>query len=526
MTGDVTEGSATAAPALLSFGGSRGRWVLAATVLGSGMAFIDGTVVNVALPTIGEDLDAGVAGLQWTVNAYTLTLASLILLGGSLGDRFGRRRVFVIGVVWFAVASLACGVAPDIRTLIAARAVQGVGGALLTPGSLAILQSSFRSEDRMRAIGAWSGLAGIAGAAGPFLGGWLVQTVGWRWVFLINLPFAVAVVLVSIRHVPESRNPQASHSLDLLGAALGAVGLGSLTYALIAWQELGPTSALVQLTLVIGVLGLAAFVWREHSARAPMLPLGIFSSRLFSATNVVTFAVYGALGGVFFFLVLTLQVVAGFSPLAAGAALLPVTLLMLLLSARMGGLATRIGPRLPMTVGPLLAAVAVLLLAGLDSSSSYVADVLPGVVLLGLGLSFTVAPLTATVLAAAPDRHAGIASGVNNAVARVAGLLAVAALPLVVGLDGAAYADPDLLQPAYRSAMLVCAGLFAAGGVLAAGFVRSPGDEAGQTGPAAPPTEHYYCCPVDGPAMESCPHDGPVAEHRADRAGAGVSRPH
>jgi EmrB/QacA subfamily drug resistance transporter len=436
-----------------------------------------------------------------------LTLASLILLGGSLGDRFGRRRVFVIGVVWFAVASLACGIAPDIKTLVAARAVQGIGGALLTPGSLAILQSSFRPEDRMRAIGAWSGLGGIAGAAGPFVGGYLVQTVGWRWVFLINLPFAVAVVLIAVRHVPESRDPDASHSLDLLGAALGAVGLGALTYALIAWQSRGLGSLVVIAALAVGVLALGGFVWRERSARAPMLPLGIFSSRLFTATNAVTFAVYGALGGLFLFLVLALQVVAGFSPLAAGTSLLPVTLLLLLLSSRMGGLATRIGPRLPMTVGPLLAALAALLLAWrVDRSTSYLVDVLPAVSLFGLGMAFTVAPLTATVLAAAPDRHAGIASGVNNAVARVAGLLAVAALPLLVGLNGAAYADPGRLLPAYRSAMLICSGLLALGGLLAALLVRSPTpvpDEA-----RAEPRR--YSCPVDGPGLGPAPGTEPV----------------
>jgi EmrB/QacA subfamily drug resistance transporter len=498
--------------ALLSFGEPRARWVLAATVLGSGLAFIDGTVVNVALPSIGESLDADVSGLQWIINAYTLTLASFILLGGSLGDRFGRRRVFVIGVVWFAVASLACGIAPNVQTLVAARAVQGVGGALLVPGSLAILQSSFRPQDRMRAIGAWSGLAGIAGAAGPFLGGYLIQTAGWRWVFLINLPLAVAVVLAATRHVPESRNPDASHSLDLLGAALGAVGLGSLTYALIAWRASGLGSPMVLATLFVGVAGLAAFVWREATARAPMLPLGIFRSRLFTATNLVTFAVYGALGGVFLFLVLTLQVVAGYSPLAAGSALIPMTVLLLLLSSRMGALATRIGPRLPMTVGPLLSSAAAMLLAvRVDSDTSYLLDVLPGVSLFGLGMCFTVAPLTATVLAAAPDRHAGIASGVNNAVARVAGLLAVAALPLLVGLDGAAYADPELMQPAYRSAMMICAGLLAAGGLLAAWLVRSPVPAAQQTGqPAEPAVHHHFHCPVDGPALEHCPQDGPL----------------
>lgn len=498
------DGTGAATQEALAFGEARARWVLLATVLGSGLAFIDGTVVNVALPRIGDSLDAGMSGLQWTVNGYTLTLAALILLGGSLGDRFGRRRLFVVGVVWFAVASLACGLATDVETLVAARAVQGVGGALLTPGSLAILQASFRPEDRARAIGAWSGLGGIAGAAGPFLGGWLVDNVGWRSVFLINLPLAVVVVLVAVKHVPESRDPEAAQRLDVLGAALGALGLGALTYGLIAWQERGLAATAVWASLAVGVLGLGGFVLRERAAREPMLPLGIFSSRLFSATNLVTFAVYSALSGVFFFLVLALQVVAGFSPLVAGSALLPVTVLLLLLSARVGALATRIGPRLPMTVGPTLAGLSVLLMARFDGSTSYLRDVMPVASLFGLGLALTVAPLTSTVLAAAPDRHAGLASGVNNAVARVAGLLAVATLPLMSGLDGSAYADAEQLLPAYRTAMLVCAGLLLAGGALALATVRSP-----RTGVAE--QHHHLHCAVDGPALESCPRHGPLA---------------
>jgi EmrB/QacA subfamily drug resistance transporter len=501
------ERSSTASGEALAFGDARARWVLLATVLGSGMAFLDATVVNVALPRIGSDLEARLSGLQWTINAYTLTLAALILLGGSLGDRFGRRRLFLVGVVWFAVASLACGLAPNVETLIMARALQGVGGALLTPGSLAILQSSFRTQDRARAIGAWSGLGGIAGALGPFLGGWLVDNAGWRWVFLINLPLAALVVLVAVRHVPETRDPDASTTMDLAGAAIGAAGLGALTYGLIGWQERGAGDPLVLGCLVLGVLALAGFVLRERTARAPMLPLGLFSSRLFSATNAVTFAVYGALSGVFLFLVLMLQVVAGFSPIRAGAALLPVTLLLLLLSARAGALATRIGPRLPMTVGPVAAGMAVLWMSRFDASTSYVRDVLPAAALFGLGLALTVAPLTATVLAAAPDRHAGLASGVNNAVARVAGLLSVAALPLVAGLDGEAYADPELLLPAYGTAMTVSAVLLVTGGVLAALTVRTPAPTEPSAVDAA---AHHMHCAVDGPAMESCPHHGPL----------------
>jgi EmrB/QacA subfamily drug resistance transporter len=503
----------------LAFGEPRGRWVLAATVLGSGLAFIDGTVVNVALPRIGESLDTGLSGLQWTINGYTLTLASLILLGGSLGDRFGRRRVFVIGVAWFALASLLCGIAPNIETLIGARALQGIGGALLTPGSLAILQSAFRPEDRARAIGAWSGLGGIAGAAGPFLGGYLVQAVSWRLIFLINLPLAIAVIAITLRHVPESRDPMASHHIDAWGAALGAVGLGALTYGLIAWQDKGLGSAAVVVSLLIGVGGLAAFVVRERIAKDPMLPLDIFASRLFNATNLVTFAVYAALGGVFFWLVLELQVVAGYQPLDAGISLLPVTVVMLFLSARMGALAQRIGPRLPMTIGPLLCAVGIGLLTRIGHDTSYVVDVLPPVLAFGLGLSITVAPLTATVLAAASDRHAGLASGVNNAVARVAGLLAVAVLPLIAGLGGEAYTNPTLLQPAFRTAMWVCAGLLVAGGVLSALFVRRPTTE---LGPEQLQLEHSHHCSVNGPPIENCPRHGPLSTAGAAPAAGAV----
>jgi EmrB/QacA subfamily drug resistance transporter len=308
----------------------------------------------------------------------------------------------VIGVVWFALASLLCGLAPSIEALIAARALQGVGGALLTPGSLAILQSAFRPEDRAHAIGAWSGLAGVAGAAGPFLGGWLVQVTSWRGVFFINLPFAIAVVAIAARHVAESRDPTASPHTDLAGAALGAAGLGTLTYGLITWQDRGFTAPAVLVALLTGVALLAGFVVRERTAKDPMLPLGIFASPLFRATNVVTFVVYAALGGVFFWLVLNLQVVTGYGPLAAGVSLLPLTLILLLLSSRMGALAQRVGPRLPMTVGPLLCALGVAAMTRIGQGASYLFDVLPPVIVFGLGLSITVAPLTATALAQHP----------------------------------------------------------------------------------------------------------------------------
>jgi EmrB/QacA subfamily drug resistance transporter len=476
----------------LAYGTARGRWVLLATVLASGMTMLDGTVVNVALPAIGRDLHAAIDGLQWTVNGYTLTLAALILLGGSLGDRFGRRRMLLVGVTWFAVASLLCGIAPNLLVLVLARGLQGVGGALLTPGSLAILQASFREQDRARAIGAWTGLGGVAGALGPFAGGWLVETVGWRWVFFLNLPLAAIVVLVSLRHVPETSDPDMARGLDVPGAVLAAAGLAGLTYGFIAWPARGFGSAVVWGSLLAGVVALAAFVVVESRSASPMLPLEVFRSRLFTATNVVTFAVYAALSGVFFVLVVALQVVAGFSPIAAGAALLPVTIIMLFLAARGGALGQRIGPRIPMTVGPLVSALGVLSLARIGPDASYIVDVLPGSIVLGLGLSLTVAPLTATVLGAVEVRHAGIASGVNNAVARAAGLLAVAAVPLVAGITPQVYEDPVAFGHAASRAIVACAVLLAAGGLLSWLTVRTPArtPAPASVGPARPATLH------------------------------------
>ena len=487
----------------LAYGESAGRWVLAATVLGSSLAFVDATVVNIALPTIGKDFDAGLSGLTWTVNAYTLTLACLILLGGSLGDRVGRRRVFMVGVLWFALASMLCGLALNVEMLIASRALQGVGGALLTPGSLAILQASFRPADRARAIGAWSGLGGIAGAAGPFIGGWLIGVASWRWIFLINVPVALAVVVIATRHVPESRDPAASHHTDVAGAGLVAVGLAALTYGLIIWPQEGPGAPSVWGSLAAGVFAIGGFFAWEATAKDPMLPLGIFASRVFSATNAVTFAVYAALGGIFFWLVLALQVVAGYTPLEAGVSLLPVTLIMFALSARAGALSQRIGPRIPMTVGPILAAVGVAGLTWIGPDASYVSDVLVPVSVFGCGLSLTVAPLTATALASVPESNAGLSSGVNNAGARVAGLLAVAVLPLVAGLSGQSYTDPAVLEPAFRTVMWVCVGLLVTGGLLSAVFVRVPqiSPSTVPVGPAGAPLSLRRYCPVDGPPL-------------------------
>ena len=442
-------------------GTGAGRAVIAAAALGSGIAFLDGTVVNVALRSIGEDLDASLAQLQWITNGYLLSLASLILIGGSLGDRFGRRRVFVIGTIWFAAASMVCGLAPNPEILIAARVLQGVGGALLTPGSLAMIQGAFAQEDRAPAIGAWSGLTGIAGAVGPFVGGGLVQYADWRWIFLINLPLAVITVVVALRYVPETRDPHASSHFDLVGAVLASAALGGATYALIEW---GGTAAWV--AVVVGVVAAVGFVVVESRESEPMLVLSIFRDRTFSAANVMTLLVYGAFGAQGFFVTLELQTVSGYGALAAGAAFVPTTLIMLVLASRGGRLGQRIGPRIPMTVGPVVIAVGVLLTLMIGPDVVYVRDVLPATIVFGLGASLMVAPLTATVLAAAPDEHAGIASGVNNAVARAGALLAVAALPVAVGMHGAEYADPAAFDDAFRMAMMICAALLAVGGVI------------------------------------------------------------
>jgi EmrB/QacA subfamily drug resistance transporter len=461
-----------AQPQPVALGTARGRWLVAVTVLASGMAFLDATAVQVALPSIGRELDSSLAGLQWTVTGYTLALASLILLGGSLGDRYGRRRVFLVGVAWFALASLVCGVAQSPGQLVAARVLQGVGGALLTPGSLALIQSSFRPGDRAKAIGLWSALAGIAGLIGPFLGGVLVDLVSWRLVFLLNVPVAVLILAVAGRHVPESRDPAHHGRFDHLGAVLGALALGGVTYALI-----GAGENMLRLDVVasagVGIATGIAFVVHERRTADPMLPLGLFGERQFTGANLATLAVYGALGGSSLFLVLQLQTVLGYDATGAGAAMLPAILLITLLSPTAGAVATRIGPRLPMTVGPLVVAVGTLLLAGVDGGGPYVLEVLPGSLLQGLGMAITVTPLTATVLAAAPDEFAGIASGVNNAVARAASLLAVAALPVAVGLSGDDYAQPAAFTAGYRVAMVVCAVAFAVGGAVSWWTIRN-----------------------------------------------------
>ncbi len=490
---------------VIQYGSAQARWVLATTALGSGMAFLDGTVVNVALPMIGRDLGAGVAGLQWIINGYLLMLASLILLSGSLGDRLGRRRIFVIGVGWFAAASAICTIAPTLEVLIAGRVLQGIGGALLTPGSLAILQTTFRPEDRARAVGAWSGLTAVSAAVGPFLGGWLVDSASWRLIFLINLPLAVLTIWIALKHVPESVDETAEGRLDLAGATLATLGLGGLTFGLIAAGNRGIDSPLVLAAMVAGLVMLVAFVEVERRSSHPMLPPDIFSNTRFTGANLVTVVVYGALGTATFLVVVFLQEVLGYSALESGAALLPMTLLMLALSSRSGQLSTRIGTRIPMTIGPLLMAAGFLLMLRIGPGSSYVTDILPAVLVLGLGLVTTVAPLTATVLSSVDDHHAGVASGVNNAVARSAQLLAVAGIPLAAGITGDAYTEPAVFLDGFQMALWISATLAAAGGVLAAVTLRErpPAQAPPQPEPVTVSTNPH--CGLDAPPLSNCP---------------------
>ncbi|MFI2710419.1 MFS transporter [Micromonospora sp. NPDC018662] len=471
------------APALRT-GSAAGRGTLLAAILASGMVFLDSTVVNVALPRLGAELKATVAGLQWTVNGYLLMLAAFVLLGGALGDRFGRRRIFLLGVVWFAAASVLCGLAQGTGWLIAARFLQGAGGALLTPGSLSVLQASFHPDDRGRAIGTWSGLSGVSTALGPLVGGWLIDALSWRWIFFVNLPLAVGVVLATMRWVPESRDEAVSRTgghggFDVAGALLGALALGGVTYALIDAPARGASPAVLAAALV-GLAAVAVFVLVERRrGDTAMLPTGLFSSRLFSVLNVFTVVVYAALGGFTFFLAVYLQNVVGWSALLTGLATVPMTLLLLVGSPRAGALSARIGPRLPLTVGPVVAAAGLLLLRRVGPGASYWVDVLPGVALFGAGLTLVVAPLTTSVLGAVADRFAGVASGFNNAASRAGGLLAVAALPLLVGLSGTGYEQKGALADAYRGALAWCAGLLLVGALLAAVLIHRPRGQGG-----------------------------------------------
>ena len=425
------------------------------------MAFLDGTVVNVALPAMAEDLHADLADLQWVIDAYLVTLTALLLLGGALGDRYGRRRVFIVGVVGFAAASALCGAAPTTTTLIVARGIQGVAAALLVPGSLALLSATIRQQDRARAIGAWSGLAGVASAAGPFVGGWLVDAASWRWAFLINVPLGVCVLLAS-RHVPESLDPDAAKHLDVRGATVVALGLASLTAGLI--EAGGAWSAATIVAVIAGGVLLVAFVFVERRCPSPMLPLELFRSSQFVGANLVTLAVYAGLGGVFFFVVVNLQSALGYSALESGAALTPATAVMLLLSARMGAISQKIGARIPMSVGPAITAIGLFLFGQIEPGDEYLTAVLPAVLVFGLGMSITVAPLTAAVLGAVDERHLGVGSGTNNAVARLGGLLAVAVVPSVAGFE---LTGGEGSLPGYATAMRISAGLAFAGSVIA-----------------------------------------------------------
>jgi EmrB/QacA subfamily drug resistance transporter len=483
MDGDSVSANSGDSGGLL-LGSARGRWVIAVTVLGSGIATIDATVVGIALPTIGRNFHSSLGPLQWVVTGYSLTLAAFLLLGGSLGDRFGRKKIFMVGVAWFAVASTACGIAPNATILILMRLLQGVGGALLTPGSLAIIQASFSKDDRPKAIGTWSGLGGLAAATGPVLGGYLITAASWRLIFFINVPISIFVLLVSARHVPESRDPSAQAFTDIWGAGLAVVSLAGINYSLIEGSALGWGSSKVLASVVVAVAASIAFVVIEQRSASPMLNLQIFKNRQFSATNAVTFVVYAALSGALFFLPIELQVVAHYSAFGSGFALIPVTFIMLIFSARSGRLAGRIGPRLQMTVGPFVIAGGLALLVRAPSGSNYFEYVLPAVLVFGTGLAITVAPLTTTVMGSVSSEHAGIASAVNNDVARIAGLVAVAILPWLAGIGGSAYLHPHQLASGFRTAVLISAVLCAAGGVLSAFQIRNPkpgDDQSGAT---------------------------------------------
>ncbi len=453
----------------------RQRLTLVAAILGSGVAAVDGSIVNVALPAIERDLGGGLPAQQWVSNAYLLALGSLILIGGSLGDIYGERRIFALGVAGFGLLSLACALAPTIEALIAARALQGAAGALLTPSSLAIIVAAFSPEERGAAIGSWTAWGGIAVIAGPLAGGWIVDQVSWRWIFALNVPLVLVTLALVFAAVPRATRV-AGRRVDVTGAALCVVGLGGLVFALIEQPRYGRQSAAIDVPLLVGIVAFCSFLFYERRAAEPMLKLELFAQRNFAVANLETLTMYAGLSILFFFLVIFLQQVAGYSALRSGLTTVPVTLMMFALSRRFGALADRYGPRFFMGAGPLIAAAGILLLlrAGLDTS--YIRDLLPGLLVFSLGLSMTVAPLTATVMADADERDAGIASAINNAVARVAGLVGVSVIGVVVAstLVGDTFAADAASVRAFHQAIAICAALIAAGGIAGALGIRNP----------------------------------------------------
>jgi EmrB/QacA subfamily drug resistance transporter len=492
--GDLSPADASSPAELLRYRSAHGRWVVAAMVLGSSVAGIDSTVVAVALPAIGRNLDASFQALQWTVTSYTLTLASLILLAGSLSDRWGRRRVFLVGLGWFTLASVLCAAAPSIGWLIAARAVQGIGGALMTPASLAIIEATFQPGDRTRAIGTWAGFSGVSAAIAPFLGGWLLEAGSWRAIFLINVPVAAVTAWTTRRHVPESRGTSLSGGTDWPGALAAVVALAAITYAIIVLPAAGVTSPQFAAAVLLAVVASAAFAVTERRASHPMLPPAIFASAQFRAANAVTFVVNGALGGFAFVFIPALEIIAGYSPVVAGSALVPVTAVTLLLSGASGRLAQRIGPRPQIVAGCLLCAVASILAVRIGAHASYSTAVFPVAVLFGLGLASLLPPLTASAMNSAPDSQAGLASGVNNAFARVAGLLWIAALPPITGLTGAAYTDPVRFRSSFGHISWICAAAFTIAAALAATFItRSSRPTPARSALIQTPVPHLAC---------------------------------